>query len=84
VNILKVLLGVLLILAGIAAGLYVGLYLCFYGGIVLVIHGFQAHPAAAGKIAFGILRFVLTSVAGWLSFFLLAGPGIALVTAGVD
>ena len=75
---MKELFGVFLVCIGICAGLFVGGYLCLYGGVISIIHGLQANPWIAGKIAFGVVRIVLASLAGWLSALLLILPGIAL------
>lgn len=71
--------GILLIFLAIVAGLYVGVWLCLIGGIIQVIKGCTVDPIAYSEIAYGLLRFFLAGLCGWLTFGVLAGLGFALV-----
>ena len=73
------LIGVLLILGGILFGLYMGLWVCFIGGIVQIIESCKADPVSGLGIALGILRFMVSSLVGWLSFVVVSGIGFVLV-----
>lgn len=72
-------LGILLIIVGIFVGLFVAGYLCLYGGIVQIIHGITARPVNASAIAIGILRVLLTYLAGYISALIFIIPGIVLL-----
>ena len=62
--------GVLLIIAGICLGLYVGFYLCIIGGIIQFVEGVKQTPVNSWDIAFGIVRFLVAGIAGWLTFII--------------
>ena len=62
--------GVLLFVAAIAGGLYVGGYLCLVGGIIQIVEACKHTPVEASGIAWGVVRVVCTSIAGWGTFFL--------------
>lgn len=76
---MKTILSVAMISVGVLAGLFVGGYLCFYGGVVSVIHGISADPISAGKIALGLLRIVCASMVGWISALVFIIPGLSML-----
>jgi len=76
-DVVKTVFGLLMIVLGVAVGLYVGIYLLLAGGLIMLIHGCQA-PINATQIAWGIVRIACASPAGWLSFIVLAGCGLAI------
>lgn len=79
---IKVIIGVLCILAGVVLGLYVGVWLFFIGGIINIVHGAQATPADSGKIAWGAVQaFLLPEIAGAIAFWLCAGIGAVFITS---
>jgi len=61
--------GILICIASAGAGVYVGIWLCFIGGIVDIVNGFNADPMKAIDMAIGVAKFFFSSVAGWLTFF---------------
>jgi hypothetical protein len=79
----KFLLGAVMFLGAIALGLYVGLWLMFIGGIIgLVTAGtalFTTGTVMVGLIAWSILKIMLASIVGYLSFVVLAVPALALM-----
>jgi hypothetical protein len=68
-------------LAGILLGLYVALYLCLICGIIQVIHACQINPISASGIAFGAVRILCTSIAGWIAFLICTGGAAAIAAA---
>ena len=76
---MKKIVGLLMIVGGICLGLYVGGYLMFIGGIVQIIEAAKNDIDGAG-IAFGIGRVVLAGLAGVLSLYVLAIPGLFLMS----
>ena len=76
---MKVVIGLLVIVAGAALGIYVGGWLCFVGGIVQVIETIKAPEIEAIGIALGIVRIVCAAFLGWVSFMICAVIGIALI-----
>lgn len=71
----RVIVGILLILAGIFLGLYVGLYLLFIGGIISIIDGAKADPTNSSMIAWGVVRVLCASTVGAALFWLFAAVG---------
>jgi hypothetical protein len=80
----KMLLGILLVVAAVVVGIYVGIWWCLIGGIVSIIEGAKANPVSARDIAFGIVRILFSGVCGWVSFALLALPGFWLIGRHVE
>lgn len=73
--------GIAMMLAGVVLGLYVGVWLCFIGGIVTFIEGATNEGGVqAMKIAWGILKFILSGPLGWLTFWVLFLPGLYKAT----
>jgi len=62
--------GLIFFAIGVIGGVYFGLWVCFVGGIVDIIHGFQSEPWAATQIAFGVLKFFVSSLVGWGTFLI--------------
>jgi len=76
---MKILFGILLILAGIVFGLWAGLWWAFIGGIIQVIEAVKATPVDALNVAWGIVRFAFSGIIGWAAVMVLALPGAALI-----
>jgi hypothetical protein len=74
------------IAAGAILGLYGALYLCFYGGIVNIMEGWNTKPDGdAGRVAWGIIQaFVLPEIVGGIIFFVFAAIGGAIGVFGSD
>ena len=79
---MKILLGIILILAGIALGIYVGFWLLFVGGIMTIISAIKADPVSATSITWGAIKIIFAGATGVLSFWALALPGIAFLKVG--
>jgi len=77
---MKLTIGVLMIIGGVVLGAYVGLYLCLFGGVVQIVQSITAPAVDAVGVAVGIVRVLVTGVAGWLSAFALIGPGYIIVS----
>jgi hypothetical protein len=75
---MKMVFGILLVVAGIALGLYVGVWLMFIGGIVDVIEQVRAPELSAMGVAIGIGKTVFAGVAGWLVAIIIIVPGAAI------
>ena len=60
--------GILLIIGSVLGGLYVTFFVCIGGGIIDIVHGVQANPMEAGKIAFGVVKFMIASISGVMTF----------------
>ena len=59
---------IILMVSSVLGGLYVGLVICIAGGIIDIVHGVQSNPMEAGKIAFGVVKFISASFAGVFTF----------------
>ena len=70
-------LGLIMILAGVVLGVYVGLWVCLVGGIVDMVNNF---PHDVGGVLWGAVKFFFAGMAGYLSAFLLVGPGVAILS----
>jgi hypothetical protein len=73
-------LGLLLYVVSIIGGIYIGIWLCFIGGIVDIVNGFNHDPIQAMKMAIGVAKFFFSGVAGWLTFFI----GVAFGKGFID
>ena len=73
---MKMVLGIMLCLAGIVAGLYVGVYVCLVGGITQIIDGVRADPVSAAAVAWGIALIIFAGLAGSVSAVVFIVPGI--------
>ncbi len=76
---MKVICGILMVVAGMLLGLYVGGWVCFIGGIAGLITEVRADHVDAMRIAINIGKIFLAGLAGWLSALILIVPGAALV-----
>jgi hypothetical protein len=76
---MKVIAGLLCVLAGLVLGVYVGLWLCFIGGIVDIINAVKATEIVATAIAFGIVKVVFAGLFGWLAGVVPMLFGVALI-----
>jgi hypothetical protein len=81
---IRLIVGMLLMLAGVVIGLYVGGWLMFIGGIVQVVTAAQMHPVPAMQIAIGVARVLGAGVTGTLCFFIFLVTGLGLVKAGLN
>jgi hypothetical protein len=63
------LIGYTLIVAGIFGGIYVGAWLMLIGGIVEIIEAVKSTPVNGIDIGIGLLRVVLSGIAGWVTAF---------------
>ena len=73
--------GIILCLGSVVFGLYMGLWVCLVGGIVMVVEAVKADPVNSMGIALGIVRVLLASLIGWLSFLIGWVFGAAFVRA---
>lgn len=84
---MKLLLGLLGIIAGVALGIYVGLWLCFIGGIFGLVTAVTAiiagHGIMFGLIGWSIVKIMLASLAGYLSAIILIVPSYVLLKKGL-
>lgn len=76
---MKVISGVLLILAGIVLGCYVGIWLMFVGGIVDVIEQVRAETLEAMAVAIGVAKILFAGFIGWLTAVVFCFPGAILI-----
>jgi hypothetical protein len=76
---MKGLIGVVLILLGITGGIYVGFWLCFIGGIIQVVEQIRAENMDSTILAFGIAKFFLAGLSGWLCCIIPCGIGCAML-----
>lgn len=77
---IKLILGILLVLAGIVFGCYVGIYLMLFKGIIQIVQSITPEVVAWG-IAKGILKIIFAGTSGALSAILLILPGLGLIKA---
>jgi len=80
----KIIIGIVLMLAGIALGLYVGAWVMFIGGIIQIVDACQIHPVHALDIGIGALRIVGASIVGVICFFVCFVSGLEFVKSGLD
>jgi hypothetical protein len=76
---IKVILGLIMIIAGVIIGVYIGVWLMFIKGLVQIIEGAKHEPVNAMWIALGIFRVIASSFVGWLSSILLMIPGFVIL-----
>lgn len=77
---MKIIIGLLLIVAGIALGLYVGLWLMFIGGIVSIIEQIRAEHLDALTVAWGVVRILFAGLVGMLAAIVLIIPGGRIIS----
>jgi len=76
---IRMILGILLMIAGVALGLYCGVWWAFIGGIIQVVEQIRAETIDAHLLAFGIARIVFAAAIGWLSGLILIFPGYGIL-----
>ncbi len=76
---MKVIFGVLLIIAGIVLGFYVGLYLMFIGGIIDLVQFIKSDLNTMSLLVWGVVKIMLSGLAGYLAGFILMVPGLAMI-----
>jgi len=82
-NLVKLIIGILMILSGVVLGVYVALWICFIGGIVQLIEAVKIAPIDSMGVGVGILRIVCTAISGWIIFLILLIPGIATIRSSL-
>jgi len=65
-------LGCLTVVAAVFGSLYVSLWLCLVSGIVQIVEACKATPVESMGIALGVVRVLITSLAGWACFLICA------------
>lgn len=63
-NILKILLGLLFIIAGVVGGIYLGFWVMFVGGILEIARAIDLHTVTAMLIAINIIKIFFAFVVG--------------------
>ena len=77
-ELVRFIIGLIIIVAGIGLGLWLGLWVMFIGGIIQVVQ--SIHPVVqAGGIAIGIAKVIFAQLVGWLCFYVLAGIGVGIM-----
>jgi len=76
---MRLVLGILMIVAGLALGAYVGIWVCFAGGIIDIIDTAKSGAWEAAAIAWGIVKIVFAGFFGSISAYVLIVPGFAMV-----
>ena len=88
---MRILLGIILILGATAVAGYVGGYIMLYGGIEQIIAGFEATAVIDGetvgkidfgKLIWGIVRVMVTSIVTFFVFLIAVIPGVATLLSG--
>lgn len=82
---MKVLIGILGVIAGILLGIYVGFWLCFIGGIIGVMHvllGLFVGKILVGTLVLSVVKILFAGLAGYISGSLLILPSWALIVSG--
>jgi hypothetical protein len=70
--------GIVLIMIGILVGLYMGVWVMFVGGIVQIVEQLRAEHLIVSKLAWGVIRVVLSGFVGWLSALCFIVPGYTM------
>lgn len=76
---MKMILGLVLMVAGIALGLYAGIWWAFIGGIVDVIREIRAPDLNAMTVAVGIAKVLFAGLIGGIAAAVMILPGYAMV-----
>jgi hypothetical protein len=79
---MKTILGIIGIIASIIVGLYVGLWVMFIGGIIGLCKAIMALVGGkllVGLIGWSVVKIMLASFVGYISFAVLFLPSYALV-----
>ena len=80
----KLILGLVLMVAGAAFGLYAGIWWAFVGGILDILREIKAPELDATSLAVGIAKVVFAGPIGWVSFAVAVLPGCAFVMAAAS
>lgn len=70
--------GLLMVVAGVVFGLWAGVWWAFIGGIVDVVEQVRAPELSALAVAIGVAKVFFAGAIGYLSFVVLAIPGLAI------
>ena len=70
---MKVVLAAIFTVVVVALGLWFDIGWALVGGIEQIIHGFQAHPASASEIAWGVVRVIVSGLGFAVAVFLSIG-----------
>jgi hypothetical protein len=76
---MKLIIGVVMCLAGVGLGLYCGLWWAFIGGIIQIIEQVRAEHLIAMEVAIGIVKILFAGLIGWASAAVLLIPGLAII-----
>lgn len=76
---MKVIIGIILIVAGIVLGLYCGLWWAFIGGIIAIIEQVRAEYMDATIIAISICKIIFAGLIGWAAAAICLIPGMAML-----
>lgn len=77
---MKILLALIMILAGLALAVYVGVWLLFIKGIIQIVEEFKSPEAMdSAVIAWGILKILCASIVGSLCAIIGIVPGMAIL-----
>ena len=71
-------LGVLLIIGGIVVGIWLGVFVMFIGGLTQLINAIKNHFDTVPMV-WGIVKILCAGFVGWISFFISAIVGWALL-----
>jgi len=80
---MKIVIGLLLVLAGIAFGAYVGVWLMFIGGIIQVVEALKSTPIESLGIAIGAARILFASFVGLISAYIGVIPGLVMIKSSL-
>lgn len=64
---MRIVLGILIAIAGIILGLYIGIYVLFVGGIMQIVNNIE--PLHAKEIVIGILKLVFCELGALPAYF---------------
>lgn len=82
---MKIILGILGVIASIIVGLYVGVYVMFIGGIVGIFTAIGAlitGKILVGLVAISVIKIMLSALLGWISFAVLFLPSWLMIMSG--
>jgi len=75
-------LGIVIYVISIIFGSYIGMWVCFIGGIVNIIDGWNHDPVQSMVIAIGVAKFFFSGVVGWVTFFIGIAIGNGFIRKG--
>lgn len=77
---MRIVLGIVGVIAAILLGLYLGLWVCFIGGgldiVYEIVNIFNGDEVSGLAILWGVIKMCIASVVGYLSFIILFIPSI--------